>query len=144
MHNLDEVYEKLRGVLDQSLNNEGDNLWSIYFHFWNYLYSLNQNIEEASSLADKIALIELFIAHHKDLTLIESVMTKRIKASKQSVLALEALPLLPNVECMKDLLNKEKGRLASLMKKIKLEKNTPTKTGQKLRKRPAKQKWIRS
>ncbi len=144
MYNIDESFENLRGVLDQNLTSEVKDFWTIYFHFWRYLYCLNQNIEESPRLEDKIALIEQFVAQNKEIARLEEAMVGRSTLAKQDIPSADSIPFSPHIQSIKDLLSKEQDRLAKLMKEVKKQKNPSAKPAQKSRKRPIKQRWMRS
>ena len=144
MYDIDEVYGKLQVVLNHNLMNEGKDFFAVYFHLWRYIYCLNQNIEESKGLEDKVALINRFIQDNKEIQEIETAMVARSKFDKKDVPPIEIITFSPHIQGIRDLLAKEQARLARLMKEIKREKTPHSKPVQKPRKRPAKQKWMRS
>ncbi len=144
MYNLDEAFENLRGVLDQNLTSEVKDFWNIYFHFWRYLYSLNQNIEECSRLEDKVDLIEQFVRQNKEIAKLEEAMIERNKLPKKDIPSPDTIPFSPHIQSIKDLFLNEQARLARLMKEVKREKKAPSKSALKTRKKSVKQRWVRS
>ncbi len=145
MYDLEKIFKDLISVLDQNLVSERKDFWSVYYGFWRYLYSLNQNIEECSDVKDKVAIIESFILKYKDIQLVEKALLERNKIKeKEKVASSEDIPFNAQIQEMKELLIKEQNRLGRLMKEVKKEKLPSKKSLSAGKKSLKKEKWLKS
>jgi hypothetical protein len=145
MYDLEKVFKDLTVILDQNLMSENKDFWGVYYGFWRYLYSINQNIEECTDRKAKIDVIENFISKYKDIQQIEKALLERNKINeKEEVGSSEDIPFNPHIQEMKALLIKEQERLGRLMREVKKDKisiKTPSGKGKKGLK---KEKWLKS
>jgi hypothetical protein len=145
MYDLEKVFKDLTLILDQNLMSENKDFWGVYYGFWRYLYSINQNIEESADRNEKIAIIENFISKYKDIQQVETALLERNKIKeKEEVGSSEDIPFNTHIQEMKGLLIKEQERLGRLMKEVKKEKALIKTPLSKAKKGLKKEKWLKS
>jgi hypothetical protein len=144
MYDLDEVFSTLNQTLDNNLKSAQKDFWMIFFQFWKYFYSVNQNIAEAREIQEKIRVIESFVERDKILKKIELEILEAGRISKKDLPGEDLCKFSPHIQNMKELWMKEQARLNKAIKDVKKEKGVSEQDGPIRKKRPIKQKWIRS
>ena len=144
MYNLESVFQSLMNVLEANLHSPRADYWAIYFNFWRYSYSLNQNLEESNNLDEKINMIVTFYEHSKHFEAFEVALLERGKVAKDDLPDVDTIGLSPHLEKMRELQAKEASRTEKLIKEIRKLKFPKENEEKPTRRRPARQKWIRS
>lgn len=139
MYNVEEAYEALIQVLESNSGAKTKDFWDIYFHWWRFFYSINENLEETPILNDKIALIEQFMQYSRELAKMETHILEKHNSAKKKLPSIEAIPFASHIQNMQQMLKKEQDRLSKLMKGVKKQKNPAL-----IKKRTFHPKWLRS
>ncbi len=144
MYDLEEVFSALNQTLETNVKSGQKDFWMIFFQFWKYFYSVNQNIEEAREIQDKITIIDKFVDRNKSIKEIEEAILEKERVSKNDLSGEDLCKFPPHIQNMKDLWLKEQVRLNKTIKELKRQKGGALDEGPIRKKRPLKQKWIRS
>ncbi len=138
-YSVEEAFNALNQVLESNAQAETKDFWAIYFHWWRFFYSINQNLEKSPVFSDKIAQIEQFMKYSRELSKIETHILERSKIPKEKLIAVEIIPFAPHIQNIQALLKKEQDRFSKLMKEVKKGKNPIS-----IKRRSSRQKWLRS
>jgi|JI9StandDraft_1071089.scaffolds.fasta_scaffold22207_2 hypothetical protein len=135
---LENEHRLLLRVLDDNAVSLEKNMWQIAFHWWRYYYHFNKQLDAAKELAEKVAIIEQYMAQSRSLVEVKAKIIKDLETEvmRRGDLEAKEVPLNTPTEDMIRMMQQESLQFTKRLKAVKRQKEGKAPTSSKRARKP--------